>query len=74
MRKFYLQPLQCTSVDDNSVIILGGKQFTIYDGYYVEQNIDITGTDSRKDRLKISGRGGPWIPVNRRIFVVCTIR
>ena len=51
MRKFYLQSLHCTSVDDTSVIILGGRQFTIYDDYYVEQNIDITVTDPRNDIL-----------------------
>jgi len=59
MRKFYLQSLHCTSVDDTSVIILGGRQFTIYDDYYVEQNINITETDPLKDRMKTSDRGGP---------------
>ena len=51
MRRFYLQPLFSTSVDDNLVIILGGRQFTIYEDYYVEQNIDITETDPRNDIL-----------------------
>ena len=59
MRKFYLEPLHCTRVDDSSVIILGGRQFTIYDDYYVEQNINITETDPREDRMKTSDRGGP---------------
>ena len=61
MRKFYLQPLFSTSVDDNYVIILGERQFTIYDDYYVEQDIDITETDPEDslrilDRMKTSGR------------------
>ena len=47
MRTNYLQALSCTSVDDNSVIILGGRQFTIYDDYFVEENINIKDTDPR---------------------------
>ena len=49
MRKNYLQALSCTSDDDNSVIILGGRQFTIYDDYFVEENINIKDTDPRND-------------------------
>ena len=51
MYKKYLQPLSCTTVDDNSVIILGGRQFTIYDDYYIEENINIKDTDPRNDIL-----------------------
>ena len=54
MRRFYLEPLFSTSVDDNLVIILGGRQFTIYEDYHVEQNIDITETDPRNIILKCS--------------------
>ena len=42
IRKSYLQPLSCARECDNSVIILGGRQFTIYDNHYVEENINIT--------------------------------
>ena len=51
MRKNYLQALSCTSVDDISVIILGGRQFTIYDDYFIEENINIKDTDPRNDIL-----------------------
>ena len=48
MRKFYLHPSFSTRAD-NLVIILGGRQFTIYEDYYVEQNVNITETDPRND-------------------------
>ena len=51
MYEKYLQPLSCTTVDDNSVIIIGGRQFTIYDDYYIEENINIKDTDPRNDIL-----------------------
>ena len=42
MRKSFLQSLSCGSECEKSVIILGARQFTIYDTYYVEENINIT--------------------------------
>jgi len=42
MRKSFLQSLSCRSECEKSVIILGARQFTIYDTYYVEENINIT--------------------------------
>ena len=31
-----------TSAYDKSIIIIGGRQFTIYDTYYIEEKINIT--------------------------------
>jgi len=43
MRKFILQaPDSQTTVYDKSIIIVGGRQFTIYDTYYIEEKINIT--------------------------------
>ena len=42
MRKSYLEALSCARECDKSIIILGGRQFTMYDNYYVEENINIT--------------------------------
>ena len=43
MRQFILQaPDPKTTVYDKSVIIVGGRQFTIYDTYYIEEKINIT--------------------------------
>ena len=42
MRKSYLQSLSCARECAKSVIILGARQFTIFDNYYVEENINIT--------------------------------
>ena len=42
IRKSYLQPLSYARECDKSVIILGGRQFTIFDNHYVEENINIT--------------------------------
>lgn len=43
MRKFLMQaPDPKTTVYDKSVIIIGGRQFTIYDTYYIEEKINIT--------------------------------
>jgi len=68
MRKYYLQPLFSTSVDDHYVIILGGRQFTIYDDYYVEQDIDITETDP-EDRMKTSDQGRSTRVIHGSLFI-----
>lgn len=43
MRRFLIKPqdLEATGYD-KSIIIIGGRQFTIYDTYYIEQKINIT--------------------------------
>ena len=43
MRKFFMQaPDPKTTMYDKSVIIVGGRQFTIYDTYYIEEKVNIT--------------------------------
>ena len=43
MRKFFRQaPDPKTTMYDKSVIIVGGRQFTIYDTYYIEEKVNIT--------------------------------
>ena len=61
MRKFYLHPSFSTRAD-NLVIILGGRQFTIYEDYYVEQNVNITETDPRNDILTCTVSEPAWGP------------
>ena len=43
MRRLLIKPQEPeASRNDKSIIIIGGRQFTIYDTYYIEEKINIT--------------------------------